>query len=314
MTTTHILSKAISAGAALVLIQATATHAATFVNTGTGADGAGELFVGIHATGGQGNGISVVIDLGAVSPLAALNAGQTMALGSVGTDLAAQFGNTWYTRTDLLWSAVSAVQSTVPTTSTDPTSTLYGSVASTGAFPLTTTAYNRATNSTQNSVAQKIVSNMANAAAGSGGFAQAPTGATSNIAIESASYTNSYATWMPNGSNATGVGNVPFGGFGNPAGVSFEQAFGAGTSNVEGALDIYQMYKTGTAQPDAGNATTGAGAYEFTLEINQSGNIQALALPVPEPASIGLLMAGGACLLGVRRRSGGSHARNGIEL
>jgi hypothetical protein len=296
MTTSNILSKSITAAAVLILCGAS-VHAANFVNTGTGADGAGELFVGFHATGGQGNGKSVVIDLGAISPLAALSIGSIQFLGSVGIDLAAQFGSNWYERTDLLWSAVAAVQSTVPTTSTDPASTLYGSVSGTGSFPLSTLGYTRGTNSAQNGVAQRVISNMAGNA---GGFSSAGNnGATQFIAVESASDANSYASWMPGGTNL-----VLFGGFGAPIGQEFEQSFAPGqlSLGVEGALDVYQMYRSGIAQPDAANATTGAGAYQFTLTINQSGNITATVLPVPEPASVGLLMAGGMFLIGRRRR------------
>ena len=314
MKTTNILSKTITATAALLLCGLSA-HAATFVNLGTGADGAGELFVGVHATGGQGNGVSVIIDLGAISRLSDAPAGSVFTGGganlatnwSIGTNLVAQFGSTWYDRTDLLWSAVSAVQNPVPTTSTDPFNTLYGSVGSTKVFPIATTPYNRTTSNTQNGIAGKIVNNMANASVGNGGFSNATQGATSNIAVELASDPNGYALWMPDGSLALGLGNTPFGGFGSPSSANFEQAFAAGSISpgVEGALDLYRMDRTTGApipvDPDTGLAS-GAGSYQFTLSINQSGNITASVLPVPEPASIGLLMAGSLVFLGYRRR------------
>jgi len=286
-----IMSKSIAAAASLVL-SITAAHAASLVNTGTGADGAGELFIDVTATGGTGQGKSVVIDAGAVSTYANAAAGSTFSIGSLGTDLTNTFGS-WQTRSDLVWSAVAAVQGTVPTTSTDLTNTLYGSVASNGQYPITTTPYNRASNSTQSSVAQRIISNMAT---GAGGFTSAATGSASNIGIEGASDTNNYATWMPGGSNVSGLGNVPFGGFGNPPGQNFQQTLSSGTGN----LDVYQMYRTNVAQPDAGNATTGAGAYEFTLSLGNTGAITANVLPlaaVPEPASIGALTS--VALLGV---------------
>jgi hypothetical protein len=288
-----ILSKTIAAMASLAILT-TAAHAASLVNT---TDGAGELFIGVHATGGVGNGKSVVIDVGAVSALSALTAGSTLSLGSIGTDLAAQFGGTWYNRTDLLWSAVAGVQSAVPITSADPTSTIYGSAASNGLFPLTTTAYNRSTNSTQNSVAGRILASMAT---GTGGFTEAAQGAASNIAIMDASDANSYASWMANGANATGLGNTPFGGFGNPTAANFEQAFDAGTlaSGYEGALDVYRMYRSNTPDSDASPATgLTAGSYQFTLTIDGGGNLGAEVLPVPEPASVGMLTS--LALLGV---------------
>ena len=312
MNTTNILSRTISAAAVLICGGLTA-HAATFVNT---ADGSGELFVGIHATSGQGIGVSVLVDLGAISTLSNALTGSVFTGGganlatnwNIGANLATQFGNTWYDRPDLLWSAVSAVGATIPTTSTDFTNTLYGSVASSNVFPLGTTPYNRTTSNTQNGIAGKIINNMANASVGNGGFANAATGATSNIAVELATGDpNSYASWMPDGANATGLGNTPFGGFGSPTAANFEQAFAPGSISlgVEGSLDVYRMYRTtpsgGVTDPDTG-LNSGPGSYQFTLTINQSGNITATVLPVPEPASIGLLFTGGMCFLGFRRR------------
>ena len=58
---TTILSKAIAVAALAVC--ATTAHAASFVN---GTTGAGELFIGFHATGGVGVGKSVVIDAGSI--------------------------------------------------------------------------------------------------------------------------------------------------------------------------------------------------------------------------------------------------------
>lgn len=297
MKNTNILNKIIPTAATLIAC-GVASHAASFVNSGTAADGAGELFIGFHATGGQGNGKSIVIDVGAVAALSALSTGSVLSLGSVGTDLSAQFGSAWYDRPDLLWSAVAAVQSTQTSTATDPTSTLYGSVSGSGAFPLSTLAYTRGTNSAQNAVAQKVISNMAGNLQG---FSTAGNnGATAFIAVESAADANSYASWMPGGANTS-----LFGGFGAPIGQQFEQSFSAGALSlgVEGALDVYQMFRSGLAQPDAANATNGAGAYQFTLTVNQSGNITATVLPVPEPASICLLMTGGLFFLGARRRT-----------
>ena len=304
MTNNTIHTKTIAAAASFAIL-ASAAQAASFVNPAS--NGAGELFVGVHATGGIGNGKSVVIDLGAVSALSALSTGSTLSLGSIGTDLVAQFGSTWYNRTDLLWSAVAGVQSSVPVTSADPTSTLYGSVSATGLFPLSTTAYNRGTNSAQNAVAANIINNMAG---NLGGFsASGNTGAASNIAVEAASDANSYAAWMPNG----GPNADFFGGFGSPIGQQFEQAFAPGTlaSGFEGALDVYQMYRSNITQPDAAIPTgTGAGAYEFTLTINQSGAIAASVLPVavPEPASIGMLTSLALFGVGTMRRKRGVKA------
>ena len=312
MNTTSILSKTITAAATLLLC-GMAAHAASLRN-GSSA-GEGELFIGIHATGGTGVGNSIVIDAGLVSNLSLLAAGASQSLGSIGVNLENTFGITagssiaWYERTDLFFAAVAAVQNTQTVPAVDPTNTLYGSVSGSGTWPLSTVAYTRAANTAQSNVAGRIIT-MASGISGS--FTTAPQGATSNIALEGTSDANSWASWMPGGTNAAGVGNAPFGGFGAPANQQFEQAFTSGTitSGVEGALDFYRMYKTGQADGDLGGATSGAGSYQFTIEINSSGNLTAVNLtPVPEPASICLLITGGLMFLGSRRRGFGGRTQ-----
>ena len=315
MTDTNILSKTISAAASLILLGVTAQAASATLLNGT--TGEGELFLGIHATGGQGINNSVLIDLGSVATLSLLTAGQSatfaaaVANGSLNTDLKAQFGNTWYDRTDLIWAAVAAVQN-IPTGG-DPTNTLYGSVSGTGSFPLSTVGYTRAANGAQSQIANRVVT-MANGTSGS--FTNGGTqGSASNISIQTASDVNSWASWMPGGANTAGLGNNPYGGFNAPAGQAFEQPFTVGTlgSGAEGALDVYRMFKTGVQDGDLGNATSGAGSYQFTLEITSTGIVTAANLtPTPEPASICLLMAGGLCFLGMRRRRAHAGMQAGI--
>jgi len=323
MKNTNMPSKTITVVAALVLSGASA-HAATLVDTNTGpggdtsTDGAGELFVGIHATGGQGNGVSVVVDLGAISPYAAVSAGGklTFVVGATGTsnigaDLVAQFGANWYERTDVLWAAASATRGTVPSTSTDPTQTLYGSVKVSSYNPSvapSTTGYTRATQSTQGTPATNIASNMA---LGVGGFADAgtPAGVTgTNVAIEIAGSTQGWAAWMPGGAQVPPSTGTPFNSFNVPTAANFEQPFSIGTigNGVEGALDVFRMQRTGTPDIDNNNATSGAGTYQFTLTIDSTGNIAGAVLPVPEPASIALLASGSMFLLGFRRRGTGA--------
>lgn len=291
MKTTNIPSKSIAAATALVLLAGT-VHAASLLN---GTTGAGELFVGLRASAGQGLAKNVVIDLGSVSALSLLPAGSVVTLGNIGTDLTAQYGASWWERTDLAWSAVAGVASTA---TADPTSTLYGGVSANGLFPLSTVGYTRAANNAQLSIANLITS----MASGANGFTVAATGATSNIAIENTGDANSWSSKF---------GASPFNGFATPSGQVFEQAFtvGAVAPGVEGALDVYRMFKTGTADGDLGGATTGPGSYQLTLEIDQSGVIKGNVLPVPEPASIGLLMSGGMLFLASRRRSMGGRAR-----
>jgi hypothetical protein len=291
-----ILSKSFAALASFALL-ATAAHAATLVN---GTSGAGELFVGFRATGGVGAGESVVIDLGSVSALSNAALGSTTSLGTYGADLVTKFGANWFNRSDVLWGAVAGVFSTA---TADPINSLYGGVKVASFNPSltpTTTAYNRTTNSSQASIAQRILQNMAT---GAGGFTSATTGTTgTNVGLEGVSDAQSWKSWMAGGANVAGLGNIPFGGFGSPTAVNFEQAFGTGDLGfgAEGALDVYRMYRSTSADPDASPTTgTGAGSYQFTLAIGSGGSIDALVRPVavPEPASIGTLTS--AALLGI---------------
>jgi hypothetical protein len=283
-----ILSESVAAAASLAILAA-ASHAAVLVN---GTDGAGELFIGFRATGGDGLTKNVVMDLGSVSDLSALATGSVVSLGNIGTDLAAQFGSTWYERTDLLWSSVAGVGNTA---TADPTSTLYGGVASTTAFPLTTAGYSRAGASAQGPVATQILS----MASSTGGFTAASAGASSNIGIENTTDSNSWSSKF---------GASPFSGFSSPSGQQFEQAFSIGTiaTGVEGALDVFRMLRNG--QTDSENGLTGgAGTYQGTLTINSLGDVgfQVEPVAVPEPASAGFLTS--AALLGIavlRRKRG----------
>ena len=297
MNTKHILTKTIAIAAAVIFC-GVASHAATLRNGST--VGEGELFLGFRATtpASAGQTTNIVVDLGSSFALAQLAPGSVVTLANLGTDLAVYNDGTlgsWFNRTDLLWSAVSAVGNTI-VAGQDPTNTLYGSVSATGLFPLSTVGYTRAANGAQSGIATTILS-MAGGLAGTGSFTDSPAGSASFIAVENTSGSQSWS------SKFTGT---PFGNFSQPPGQVFEQAFSAGPlagTGAEGALDVYRMFKIGVADADTGNATSGPGSYQFTLMIDSTGLVQAFVLPVPEPASIGLLAVGGMMFFGIRRRA-----------
>lgn len=283
-----ILGKPAAAMAALALTVA-AAHSATLQN---GTTGAGELFIGFRTTG---NVVpkNIVLDAGDVAALSAFAAGSpAITLGNLGADLVAAYGANWFNRTDLMWAAVAAVGNTA---TADPTSTLYGGVAADGIFPLTTAPYTRAGGS-QGTIATQILS----MAASTEGFTAAPSGASSNIAVENTADINSWSSKFPPNTAS------PFGDFTQPPGQQFDQAFGAGTvaSGAEGAIDVYRMFRTGNPDGDNGNATTGPGSYQFTLAINATGVVTANFLPVavPEPASIATLTSAALLAIGAFRR------------
>ena len=302
MKTNRLLSKTIST-AALLILCGTNAHSATLVN---GTTGNGEILLGLRATGSFdsfGATTNVVIDLGSAASFAALPAGSTISFGNIGTDLAARFsitsgenaGTAWYERPDLRWSAISGNSGTDISTNT-----LYAGVASSspGTFPLTTVGWARQANTAQGSV----VTNFQSAASGTGGFVASLTGSLPNVAIEDT--TSNVNSW-----SARAGANFSSSALSAGTG-SFEQAFGPGSLSlgVEGALDVYRLVRTTINDPDT-SATSGPGSYQFTIQIDSSGNIGGTVLPVPEPASIGLLMTGGLLFLGFRRRSAAATAR-----
>ncbi len=298
--TYKILSKTISAAAILILCSAT-TNAATLLNGST--TGNGELLLGLRATGAFdsfGVTTNVVIDLGSAATFSALSPGTVFPLYNIGSDLDSRFsitsgvnaGTKWYDRTDLVWSTISGNGGTDISTNT-----LYAGVASSspGTFPLTTVGYTRQANTAQGSV----VTNFQSAAAGTGGFTGSLSGSLTNIAIEDT--TSNVNSWSARAAALFGSSAL--------TAAKFEQPFGPGSLSlgVEGALDVYRLVRTTVNDPDTG-ATSGIGSYQFTIQIDSTGNLTGVVLPVPEPASISLLMIGGLIFLGFHRRSAGVRA------
>jgi len=72
----------------------------------------GDLIIGFYATGGTGQGTSVMIDAGSFTSFIAGN-GSTFAIGGFSsTDLVNTYGATWYDRTDLSWGVIGGVKNT----------------------------------------------------------------------------------------------------------------------------------------------------------------------------------------------------------
>lgn len=63
----------------------------------------GDIFLGVRASGGQGSGVSLLINLGDDASFKNATAGGTLSLGSLGAELVAAFGSNWATRSDLAW-------------------------------------------------------------------------------------------------------------------------------------------------------------------------------------------------------------------
>lgn len=66
----------------------------------------GDIFLGFRASGGQGSGVSLLVNVGNDLTFRNATPGSTLnlnALGGIGSDLAATYGANWHERSDLFW-------------------------------------------------------------------------------------------------------------------------------------------------------------------------------------------------------------------
>lgn len=82
-----------------------------------------DLLIGFRASGGTGSSDSYLINIGQGSLYDTNKGSFPLSLGNVGSDLAAKYGNDWYSRSDLFWGIFGTSTNTVPI--------LYSSVART---------------------------------------------------------------------------------------------------------------------------------------------------------------------------------------
>lgn len=74
----------------------------------------GDIFLGVRASGGQGSGVSLLINVGDDTAFRNAAAGSTLALANVSTELTTAFGAGWSTRSDLTWAFFGARNQTNP--------------------------------------------------------------------------------------------------------------------------------------------------------------------------------------------------------
>lgn len=63
----------------------------------------GDIFLGFRASGGQGSGVSYIVNIGNDATFRNATPGQTLSLSTLGTDLEATFGANWHSRGDVYW-------------------------------------------------------------------------------------------------------------------------------------------------------------------------------------------------------------------
>lgn len=227
----------------------------------------GDLFLGFRASGGIGGSTSYLVKLGLDTSFSTTpGTSFTLSLGSLGLDLAAAYGEDWFTRDDLFWGIFGTRTSASPI--------LYGSkertdpeVQSTPWITLDLTARN-AVDSQISSVLNSI-----------GGYRG-----------RQATENSPFATFQPNSGGASSYnfqvatpGTTDFGSLSQWG--SIEGSFANGTEGT--VLDLYRI---------AGSGVT----YRGSFSIDDAGLVSYSV--VPEPSVATLLVVAGATFAGIRRR------------
>ena len=200
----------------------------------------GDLFLSFRATAGQGATTDYVVDIGPASQFIGtsgqvnVNLGNIVGVGSVLTDLETTFGADWKIRTDVLWS-VSGVQKVAGNGFAK--NTMFASnkepVVGTQSTPWTSPSGFGA-----GAPALKMQTmGTPGYSAGTTGVIPGQTESTNSTKAlsQDTAATNSYASFMPGGSNTTGTS--AFGYFNTTLGI--ENNFAGGTANS--VLDLYKL-------------------------------------------------------------------------
>jgi hypothetical protein len=253
----------------------------------------GDLLLGFRATGGTGSSFDYLVNLGNSSVYRNATNQLTLSLGNLDAALDALFGPSWSSRTDVLW-GIAGVQNSAGNGLGNRT--LMATQSQT--FPLAapglsnSTPWNRATTSTQNPVATRLVSLGSQFAIGTtgaiSGTDQIQSSNSPFALIQPVGQPNSWRSYMPGGVNSTVSSAFQY--FNDADAI--EGNFGLGASGA--ALDLYIM-QTDTAPFDPG-------LYEGTFTISDNAELVFTPQGVPEPSSALMFALGGSALSFIRRR------------
>jgi hypothetical protein len=257
---------------------------------------AGDLFLGFRVSGGTGAGTDLVVRAGAAGPAGgnAINFRDAVAnianVVDVNAELTAVYGAGWHTRADLFWGVVGARSGGTQAAGSGTN----GNVPSRS--PFIGIAQASSTPGEQNSTAPNISSSTLRANTASsiaalrtGVFAGTDTGVSAAEAVTGSSsaigsYTERQSTF-----------------FGLAGGT--EVANASGIDNT--GLDLYWIVDQTTGALDNGSpvTTTGAGIWQGSFQINNSGIVSFTVAAVPEPSRALLAGLGLAGIAFRRRRS-----------
>ena len=228
-----------------------AANAATHLN--------GDIFLGVHASGGAGSNKNYMIDIGQASTFESGNSVLTVV--DVGADLSFLFGGPgssggpWYTRSDVSWGITGTTGATA--VGSDPAKTLFASRQQVPAGTQST-PWTRQSNTTQGGITSAEVS-LGTA------YDNAPsTGLVAPKAVVQANPSaNNWASYQPGGSNSDSGSSFSFFNGG------IEATFDPGTGTSGTATSILDFYRTKPATNF--NETDTPGDYLGFFYLNDSG-------------------------------------------
>jgi len=206
----------------------------------------GDLIVGFRATGGTGADRNVLVNLGNCAGFRDHTvASGALSLGNINTDMQAQFGIGWGSRTDIFW-GIAGTPSNTAAFNGDALKTDYASKAEVTAGTLVT---GWALSYTNLGLASTTMMGMLGGGA-AGGFSQSPASThNSRLVVQDSTMVNWWSSFQPGGINS-------------PASTSFK-VFNGG---IEGALaKPLDLFRITTANV--------AGTYLGTFSISTSGVI-----------------------------------------
>jgi hypothetical protein len=270
------------AATAAVVTMSSANAAWTFNTTSN----AGDLIIGIKATGGTGQNTNMFYNLGLATNY--LNGGSQGFKANINSDLVAAYGSDWATRTDLYFGVIANRSATNNGGDPDGTGPLEASrilyLSRTTSTPGGSTLYANGTNNANSAVASNYVG-LKNGLA-TLNHANSSVVATLDISGTSTANAdailNSFTAWTTSGAGSDQT-------FNSVPSAQFLSQLG---NNVTNYADIQRIGKSSNGT--APNATT----LITTVSFDTLGNISV----IPEPSSMLLLGAAGAASLLRRRR------------
>ena len=221
---------------------------------------AGDLFLGVHATGGTGATQDYVVNIGPASQF--LTGSATLTVKNINADLTLLYGGSWATRTDLFWGIVGSTGSFAPI-GDEPAKTLFATRARTG-VGLPNLPWQRQSESSQGAATNKINS-LASAFNTSGSVGLT----TANAVVRLTTSTNSWASYQKGGTiaNSGPAPGVSFAFF-NPSIEGYPATNGL---QPDATLDLFRMRPATATVPPGTNgdrlgsfALSGAGVVTFT--------------------------------------------------